>query len=195
MKLILIIHIFHLTQCIQDNFTSTCHQYKIINKESYIHLCTKSLEFNMYWVGQKVCLVLSATKRHIFHYHEELYWTTFSLNEWTFWPNHYFTFYQTSIWMSHISCAQQSHVATGYCISQWRSSRSTKQLCPVLIITALRGHSVPLLASQNHWSSSAPLSHSLNAPCSLAFHTPIYQCSLLLALGMAFTLLLFFPNS
>ena len=28
---------------------------------------------SIYWVGQTVCLVLSKNKRHIFHFHEELY--------------------------------------------------------------------------------------------------------------------------
>ena len=43
----------------------------------------------MYWVGQKVRLVLSKNKRHIFHFHQELYLAMYSLTEQTFWPAQY----------------------------------------------------------------------------------------------------------
>ena len=42
----------------------------------------------IYWAGQKVHLVLSKNKRHIFHLHQELYRTTYSLTKQTFWPTH-----------------------------------------------------------------------------------------------------------
>ena len=41
---------------------------------------------SFFWAGQKIHSALSTNKRHIFHFHQELCWTTYSLTERTIWP-------------------------------------------------------------------------------------------------------------
>lgn len=56
---------------------------------SCIHLylgITAVSQSRFYWAGQKIHLALSTNKRHIFNFHQELCWTTYSLTERTIWP-------------------------------------------------------------------------------------------------------------
>lgn len=125
--------------------------------------CLKNIELTKKFV-------LSKPKRHIFHFHQGLYWTMCSLTEQTFWPNQYI---MKNIYMLTRKDRKLSRVHFEYIlavrqkrtirkISKWFSSSplsSAADRCPHPLNTSMGSYLLP--SAFDRWVSDW-LAMSLN---------------------------------
>ena len=86
---------------------SCAYTYMFIHIYMHFHIHTYT---HKYWVGQKVCLVLSQNKT-FFIFLEEIYWTLYSITEQTFLPNAIYSYLPTCIFIyPHVHTHKHAHV-------------------------------------------------------------------------------------